>query len=678
MIRRWTAFLAALLLVCHIVSREGPRFLMPRAMALGPVIQVTNSADSGPGTLRWALDTVGPGGTIAFDPAAFPPGNPATIQVQSALPPLDDGGVTLDGTGAGVRLDGSLAPPGTVGLNLLSDGNVVRGLVLAGFGGPGVRIAGANNQLQDTHIWGGGGEGVLIEGPNATGNLLLRNSIGTNAGGTPMGNAGCGVLVRGGAHDNLIGLARADANVIGSNGADGVCLEGEGTRGNRVLGNFIGTDRLGHAGLGNRGCGVRLATGAAANQVGDDGLGEGNIVAGNLAGGLCLGGANVHDNEITGNHVGTALSGLTAIPNEGPGIILSEGTTGNTLQQNLISGNAGDGIVLRGSNANFVLGNRIGVNAVGASALANGGAGVLVEGGAAFNVVGRVAEGEENQIAGNAGPGIWLRGEGTQENVVAGNRIGTDFGGFQPLGNGEDGLRLSDGPQGNWILFNQISGNRADGIRLQGPGTNGNRIAGNRVGLDLSGEGPLPNAGHGIHLLDGASGNRIGRQTGLATALGEALWARRAGLTHVSDLEWDNRIAHNAGDGVRVEGRETTGNTLRRNRITANGGMGIRLRDGGNGELPPPQIWEASPDRASGQACSGCWVECFADPEDEGETFLGAVQADAWGNFSFEGVLSGPNLTATATDAQGNTSAFSPPVRVGRKVYLPLGLVDLR
>ncbi|NLE75634.1 MAG: hypothetical protein GX605_02630 [Chloroflexi bacterium] len=637
---------------------------------------VTSPADSGVGSLRAALQAAQSGDRIVFDLAAFPPGSPASIVVRSALPALGAGSVILDASGAGVRLDGSQASAGTSGLALTSAGNTVRGLEISGFPGLGLRVSGANNLVEANRLLGNGQGGVAIEGAGASGNVLLGNAIGVTAAGEARGNGGPGVLLRGGAHHNLVGQSRSEANIVGANSGEGLRLEGSGTTANLVQGNFVGTDRAGHAGLGNGGCGIALTSGSAENRVGGAGWGQGNIVSGNLGHGLCLSGSAVQANQVVGNQVGTTLSGLTPLPNGGAGVRLNNGASANTVQDNLIAGNTGHGVWIEGpgTQANTLLGNRIGSNAIGAAPLPNGGAGVAVAGGAAFNIVGRVSEAERNLVSGNNGPGIWLLGVGTTQNVVAGNLVGTDFSGFGPLPNSQEGLRLSDGAADNLLLFNLVSGNYGSGLLLSGGGTGGNLIAGNTVGSDLVGLAPLANQGHGIHLVGGASGNRIGGEAAQLQALSAHL--DDEGLASQGSMA--NLVGHNGGDGVRIEGAGATGNRLQRNRITANNGLGIRLLDGGNGGLASPANLQVTAWAVRGNACADCLVELFADAADEGAVFLGQAQADGSGVFVWSGPRRGPWLTATATDGTGNTSAFSQPAAVAGRLALPLALAGGR
>jgi hypothetical protein len=64
-------------------------------LAPAATIVVTSTADSGPGTLRWALEIAVASDTITFDTTVFPPASPVTIALSSALPKLDDGNVRV-------------------------------------------------------------------------------------------------------------------------------------------------------------------------------------------------------------------------------------------------------------------------------------------------------------------------------------------------------------------------------------------------------------------------------------------------------------------------------------------------------------------------------------------------------------------------------------------------------
>ena len=68
---------------------------------------VTSTADSGSGSLRACLLQAAADGTILFDAGVFPQASPAAIVLASALPALTMHGLTIDGSNAGVVLDGS-------------------------------------------------------------------------------------------------------------------------------------------------------------------------------------------------------------------------------------------------------------------------------------------------------------------------------------------------------------------------------------------------------------------------------------------------------------------------------------------------------------------------------------------------------------------------------------------
>lgn len=108
---------------------------------------------------------------------------------------------------------------------------------------------------------------------------------------------------------------------------------------------------------------------------------------------------------------------------------------------------------------------------------------------------------------------------------MQGNLIGTDVTGTVAIGNGalpsSAGVRFSNfaggyiGTDGNGPQDdnegNVISGNLGHGIRLQGGGGSfgDHVVAGNLIGVDISGTVALGNADFGISILS-STGNRIG------------------------------------------------------------------------------------------------------------------------------------------------------------------------
>lgn len=211
-------------------------------------IVVTNSDDSGPGSLSEALLQTQPGDTILFDPTAFPPQNPATIMLEGSLPPLDQGYITIDASDAGVILDGSrLTGNDAFGLDIISSGNIIRGLQFTGFSGYAI---GLFDGAQDNLI---GGDPNIGTAPSGQGNHIFSNGIGINI---------------------------WDAE----------------TSHNTITGNFIGTNVHGMAGLGN-GTGIYFIEGSN-HTIGPD-----NVIAFNTEFGIAITSANSIGNTITRNNI---------------------------------------------------------------------------------------------------------------------------------------------------------------------------------------------------------------------------------------------------------------------------------------------------------------------------------------------------------------------------------------
>ena len=123
----------------------------------------------------------------------------------------------------------------------------------------------------------------------------------------PLGN-GNGVEIDLGATANTVGGLTAGArNIISGNLNDGVEISSNGTSGNVVEGNFIGTDKTGTTTysdpgrpLGNVVDGVEIDSGASDNTVGGIVAGAGNLISGNASYGVEVTGSGTSGNDWQG------------------------------------------------------------------------------------------------------------------------------------------------------------------------------------------------------------------------------------------------------------------------------------------------------------------------------------------------------------------------------------------
>ena len=240
--------------------------------------------------------------------------------------------------------------------------------------------------------------------------------------------------------------------------------------------------------------------------------------------GILITGAN--GNTIESNYLGIDLTGQLQSGNGRSGVQILESQNnriGGSGRGNVLSGNRLEGLRIWGTSSisNSVEGNRIGTNANGTTAIANGLSGVLIASGASGNFVGLGdigidAAGRRNIISGNLESGVRI--VGSHNNSVKGNYIGLDSTGTRPLGNRLDGVLVDLTSNANLIGAkndgvyaiaerNWIAGNGDNGIRLSN--ASNTQIAGNWIGLDIDGAAAA-NASNGI-LIDGkSSSNTVG------------------------------------------------------------------------------------------------------------------------------------------------------------------------
>ena len=546
-----------------------------RSDALDPIqalatCTVSTIADSGPNSLRQCLLDALPGGTINFSTTTFPSTAPATISLSSPLPRILVDSLKVDASNAGVIIDGGSLPAGSTGLIVEGAAGVkIQGLQILNFpldgialiyGATNTTIGGDRSKGEGNIVSNNDGAGIVILHDSTTSNKVQGNNLGTDATGIlPNGNS-WGAVIALGAKDNLIGGASGNLrNIIGSNREAGIDLEGAGTTGNKVEGNYIGTNGTFLSLIGNS-SGIVIQLAAKNNVIGGNAAGARNIISGNSNSGVIIEETGTTGNRVLGNYIGTNPAGTAAAGNN-DGVVIGFGAQNNIIggtsasDRNIISGNSDVGVQIQNetTRGNQVLGNYIGTNHNGQAGLPNFW-GVLIKD-APDNIIGSAAAGAGNLISGNTNVGVQIENVEAVNNKVMGNLIGTNSQGTAALGNG-DGVVIAFGARNNEIggtetgARNLISGNNFAGVVIEGGDAgpvSGNQVLGNYIGTNVSGAAPVSNE-FGVALISGAKDNTIGGATNGAR----------------------NLISGNTEAGILIQGNGTTGNQVLGNYIGTN------------------------------------------------------------------------------------------------------------
>ena len=365
---------------------------------------------------------------------------------------------------------------------------------------------------------------------------------------------------------------------------------------------------------------------------------------------------------ITGCFIGTNPAGNAAAPN-GIGVFVyaAEDTTVGGLPvstRNLIAGNTEEGVHVGHYTSDVdIIGNLIGTDKSGTGAIPNG-IGVSAPSVKIGNIGGTL-DVRENVISGNKVAGVSIIQ--SEQVLVRSNRIGTNAQGTAKVPNGQ-GVQIDSSTQSQIGPSNVISGNGQSGILFKGTASK-NKVNFNLIGTELSGASALSNGLAGISLTDNASNN----------------------------VFEDNTIAFNPRGFVSSAG---TGNTLKENSIFSNVSVGIDLMgalgfdandlddaDTGPNNLQNYPVIDSAVNATNfATTIAGTLnsednktytIDFFASPQcdssgyGEGKTHLLSLPVKTIGHnaaFStnlFQLVPLGQFITATATDADGNTSEFS-------------------
>ena len=205
--------------------------------------------------------------------------------------------------------------------------------------------------------------------------------------------------------------------------------------GNVIVGNYIGTNAAGSAPERNY---AGIAIWGDNNVVGGSSAADRNVISGSNTHGVNLAGGSANGNQVLGNYMGTDATGMTAISNWTSAVQISHGAANNIIggpgAGNLIAGNGQTGInIWNAGSGNQIEGNFIGFDAAG-GALPNRW-GVVVSDTTADIVIGGGTPGAANKIAHNLAQGVAMVGA-TSRIVVTQNSI---------FGNGQLGIDLAPG-----------------------------------------------------------------------------------------------------------------------------------------------------------------------------------------------------------------------------------------
>ena len=151
--------------------------------------------------------------------------------------------------------------------------------------------------------------------------------------------------------------------------------------------------------------------------------------------------------------------------------------------------------MIRGANAsgNGLYGNLIGTDATGSIAVPNGWHGVRIVESAHDNLIGGPSSEAANVISGNAHSGIEINGVGASGNIVNGNYHRPFRRRSDVLGNRYHGVMLSGGASDNLVINGYVSGNGANGIRIQDASTQSNRVAQVVIGTNAAASNSVGN-----------------------------------------------------------------------------------------------------------------------------------------------------------------------------------------
>ncbi len=537
-------------------------------------------------------------------------------------------GIAVIGSGPRATIQGNYIGTDATGATAIANG---MGIGMVG-GATGNSIGDTNSGTSCTgacNVISGNTTDEIFIDSGAHGNTVQGNYIGVNALGTkPISWTASGakhsIHIQDNSYNNQIGGSRdenvaelGDGNLISGNqqsGGAGIYItlhSFNGTTGNPILGNLIGTSPTGaFQDSYNNTTGAAGADGINdfRNAVGfyciDSSycsLGDGTTAHANLISGNGVG-VQISNNPLSTynlNYIGTNKTATLPFSNSAYqgqnglhfGIYFNGGhdESGSVVENNIISGfykadpdlsggvsaaSMGIAVGLGSSDGSgelrniTFLRNKIGTDIDGTSVIKNNVGFYCFNGG---NVeIGSSDINDRNIISGNGeggvgGPFETLAADGYCRDItIEKNYFGTDINGNTSLGNGNS-LNFLAGSGAITVQDNVIGSSEEDGVRTV---SSTNNYIGNKIGVGADGTTNLANAADGISVdTSGAMvlQNNVIRNNG----------QRGVHLTEASATIDGNTVSNNTGDGITLD--DSNSCTITDNTITDNGNVGINM-----------------------------------------------------------------------------------------------------
>jgi PKD repeat protein len=384
-----------------------------------------------------------------------------------------------------------------------------------------------------------------------------------------------------------------------------------------------------------------------------------------------LAGPAASGNRLVGNFIGTDPAGTFRQPvyeTLAIGVLLVDRASNNQIgspalaDRNVISGNGGRGVALfdLDTNDNVIRNNLVGLNPSSTAALANRGHGIDINTGAKRTIVGGLGPNERNVISGNSGSGgETSHGLQTRDNSWVGNYFGTDASGTAAptwARNGQVNLSIEDRVINTYVAHNVFANNLYGGVKAHKQAT-GTRVEHNRIGLTTNGT-PASNGPFGVQAELGVTDMTIGP--------GNTIAHNSAGV-RVLDPDTlrirvtANSIHSNAGLGIDIS---PLGTVNQNDGGDSDGGPNTMLN------WPSVTAVSATSVVGTTCAGCRVEVyladSTSTDPTSinsygEGRTLLGSATATATGSFTapIPSSVTARTITLLALTADGNTSEFS-------------------